>query len=232
MVQMPLLVHAQEKFPLGYCSNVQGAPIESYQGKIYSDSLFLAYESDKDGITVNIVNKTEDTKYLFSSYFDNMYFGSEFIHRIDEVTKSYTVSLAPLTPYLVTKTGDRIITGKRKITLKDQIPYNFIQLKADTYYSLRFKYEDLFSNLKVTKELDINKLNKYDEIKFKAIELSRLQSKYSFFLEFAFYESVDLLCEESAYFLKEVQFNDQAKSFSTIKLKVRAENTPRDYLFW
>jgi hypothetical protein len=111
---------------------------------------------------------------------------------------------------------------------KGQILYNFIKMSPQTYYDMELQYDQLFKNVSqkdnVTCDFKAEEKNKFDGIKFKSLSVNKLTGKYSLFFDLAVYDQVDLLCEQSAYYLKEFEFDKQAKSFHTLRVPVEIQN--------
>jgi hypothetical protein len=87
-----------------------------------TDSLYISYDENANGLTFSVINTTEDTVYLFSSYLPALYHSSKYLHRIDKRSKVniYRISFLPLIPFLSTKPNDRLIVGSNRIVEKNQ----------------------------------------------------------------------------------------------------------------
>lgn len=205
-----------------YCSCIKAASLVD-KSKYYQDSVYGTYEEDTTGITLNIINTTKDTLYVFKSYFDKIFLSSKYLHRINSKEKKYKLSLLPIVPKVFTKYSD-VITDE-PIIGNQQVVYDFIKLPPNSIEKFLFKYEDLFKNRNsqnnASKDYDIKILHKYTKkIPQKFCTVSKLKSKYKFEVEFAVYKSVNLLCNESAYFLQENEFDKQSKDFKILTIPV------------
>lgn len=221
------VVTAQSDLQSKFCENIEGTEIISAE-EFISDSLYVTYSENASGLNLKIVNTTDQTVYLFSGYFPEIYHPSEYLHRISEKDKIYKVAFLPLLAYLSTKPTDKLILGSDRILSKGQVLYDFIKLTPQTYYKVSISYENLFKNLGERNSLICDykdgENNKFDKIKFKYLSADKLKGKYKLFFEFAVYDQVNLLCEQSAYYLEESQFNQQAKSFRKISIPVKMNN--------
>lgn len=220
-------VNAQADLQEKYCENTEGTKIDSSK-EFISDSLYVSYSEDESGLNFKIVNTTDQTMYLFSSYFPERYHSSKYLHRVSEEDKIYKVAFLPLLPYLSTKPTDKLILGSDRIVSKGQVLYDFIKLPPQSYYQVSVTYDNLFKNLGEKNSLvcdyEADKNNKFDKIKFKYLSADKLKGKYKLYFEFAIYDQVNLLCEQSAYYLKETEFNQQAKDFRKLGIPVKINN--------
>jgi len=230
IAQLTLVVPsvAQTKHLNGYCENVEAAKIDKSKGEFLSDSLYASYSESAKGVVLRVVNTTNKPVYLFSSYFPEIFHSSKYIHRVNKKEKSYLISFLPLIPYLSTKPTDKMILGSDQLISKGQVLYNFIKMSPQTYYDIELQYDELFKNISqkdnLTCDFKAEAKSKFDEIKFKDLSVNKLAGKYSLFFDLAVYDKVDLLCEQSAYYLKEFEFDKQAKSFRTLRVPATIQN--------
>jgi len=199
-------------------------------GKIYAgeksigDSLYAKCVSVDSFISIDIINASEDTLYLFNSYLHDSYTASKFLHKVDVQDSIYKISFLPILPYLGVKTSDVINLSENKISTPFQILYDFIVLPPQTYYEAKIRLATLFKHLneKENAVTDYNaySLNKYDrKTKFSFVTVSSLIG-YQIKVEFAYYKNVSLLCNQNAYYTNEFDFNKQAKSFKILSLPI------------
>lgn len=209
-----------------YCSCIKASPLKE-QSKYYQDSVYSTYQEDTTGITISIINTTRDTLYVFKSYLEKEFLSSKYLHRINRKEKKYKLSLLPLVPHVFTKYSD-IIT-EEPIVGNQQIVYDFFKLPPNSVQSVFLSYKDLFrgkgSRNNVTKDYDVKLLHKYTKkVPQKPCTVKKIKDKYSFEIEFAVYKSVNLLCNEAAYFLQEIEFDKQSKDFKVLTVGVAMKN--------
>jgi hypothetical protein len=195
-----------------------------------TDSLYISYDENVSGLTFSVINTTEDTVYLFSSYLPALYHSSKYLHRIDKGSKVniYRISFLPLIPFLSTKPNDRLIVGSNRIVEKTQVLYNFVRILPGSFYEINMAYSDLFKDINqkgnLVCDFDANEADKFTAIKFKTLSADQLKGKYQVCFEFAVYHNIDLRCNQSAYYLKEEEFNKQAKAFEKIIVPVKMKH--------
>lgn len=200
--------------------------------KYYTDSLYATYKEDTVAITVTIVNTTKDTLYFFSSYLQQQFLSSKYLHRIDLNKRNYKLSFLPVVPYVFTKYSDVVTTTDEAIMSNQQIVYDFVKLLPNSSKEVEFKYSDLFRNKNknnnVSKDYNVKLLNKNSKVPKKFYTTGKLSGKFNFSFEFAVYKSVDLLCKQTAYYMQEYGFDKQSKSFKvlTVPVKVSKYNYP------
>lgn len=208
-----------------YCYNQMGKNIDFPTKK--TDSLYLDYDTSSGYI--KIVNPTKDTLYLFSSYFTQELQSSKYLHEVDRKNRTYYISFVPIISNLATKRTDKIIIGEGSIAHKGQVLYDFIKLSPSTYYVLKINPNTLFKNSNASrnavKSYNNQSLSKFKEASFKTLTTSKLAGKYNLVFQFGVYTDVKVLCSESNYYLNEFEFDKQAKSFKTINLPVKFNNS-------
>jgi hypothetical protein len=209
-----------------YCSCIKASTLKELN-KYYQDSLYSTYQEDTSGIAISIINTTMDTLYVFRSYLEKEFLSSKYLHRINRKERKYKLSLLPLVPHVFTKYSD-VITDE-PIVGNQQIVYDFFKLPPNSVQSVLLSYEDLFKKKgrqnNVSKDYDVKMLNKYTKkIPQKFCTVKKLKDKYSFEIEFAVYKSVNLLCNEAAYFLQENEFDKQSKDFKILTIGVEMKN--------
>lgn len=222
-----LTIRAQgtREFPDTYCENETGKEIKDASRNL--NSVYLEYSQEKNTTLIfKIYNTTNDTKYLFSSYFHPSYYSAKCIHRLNSDDKSYKISFIPIVPFLGTRTEHVKILSSEKICKPFQMRYNFIKLLPNTFYELKIEREYLFKGIslksQVTKDFDVKDLDKFDtQYIFPPCDINRLDESYDLVFEFGMYSDVNLLCDEFAYYTKEFDFNKQAKSFQVLSTKVK-----------
>ena len=80
---------------------------------------------------------------------------------------------------------------------------------------------DLFKNIykkdNAVKMINESALNKFSKIRFEELSTNNLVGKYKLVFSFGIYDNVSLLCNQSSFYLKEFEFNEQAKSFKIVQ---------------
>jgi len=209
-----------------YCACKEADEIQEIT-KVFPDSLYTNYSLDATGFVITLINTTKDTLYVFNSYIEPSFLGSKYLHRINAKDKLYKVSFLPLVPYVFTKYSD-VITDE-PIIGNHQIVYNFFKLPPSTNQKIKLSYNDLFKSKNsvknVSKDYDVKTLHKYSKrLSLKFCTTSNLKGKYNLQFEFAVYKAIDLLCEQSAYYLREQVFDKQSKDFKILIVPVELGN--------
>ncbi len=196
---------------------IRGEKIIDIENETIKDSVFVKVNSLKDSLKISFYNTTKDTIYLFNSYFSEDISKSKFLYRINKKEKKRKISFLPLVPYLFTKYSDRIII-KNRIINDYQVVYNFDKIPPNRVYNFYIKINNVEELNLLIEDFDLASLNKFQSIKkFKS---SKVKPNKDFNVEFAYYKHVDLLCNKNDYFLKEIEFNNQAKSFEIVNAKL------------
>jgi hypothetical protein len=175
-------------------------------------SIIANYEGDK--LKLEVCNNTTETIFLFSSYFEKDISTSKYIYRYDDKKNEAKISFLPLIPYMYTKYSDNIIMEDR-ILKEYQTVYDFYKILPQNKYIFYVDIVDLKSKNNYIKDIDVDSLNKFEKIK-----RIRLPNKVEYYTELAYYKDVSLLCNRDAYFLKELDFNKQAKEYKRIKVPI------------
>ena len=200
-------------------SVAQKSATDANHNEVYAD-----YSIDHDIITLKLINTTADTLNLFSSYFGVDLLSSRFIHEIDKKNKQYIISFLPLIGNLGVHLSHTVILGDNKIGEQFQMLYNFVQLNPYSYYTIMVPLDQLFRNKtkknNAVKSFDSNRLSKFKVAKFHFITTKKLKGIYSLNFLFAVYKDISLLSDQECYYLKELQFEKQAKSFRLLTVPV------------
>lgn len=172
---------------------------------------------DSINFNIKIINTSFDTVYLFSSYFGNFFYGSEYIHRVDKKNKIIKVSFTPLIPYLFTKYSD-VIQADNAIVSHNQVVYDFIKMQPGSQYVFQIPKFILLNKRIGVDDFDIYSLNKFmTNFHFRKTKISKRKiKKYKMVVEVALYKNVSFLCFESNYYLKELEFDKETKLFYII----------------
>lgn len=186
-------------------------------GKILENSVSSNVTSFKDSLKISLYNTTKDTVFLFNSYFSDDISTSKFLYRINKKESKRKISFLPLVPYLFTKYSDNIII-KDRVVKNYQVVYNFEKIPPNYKYEFYVKIKNYKDLNMLIKDFDLVSLNKFQPIK--KIKTLKVAPSQDFEVELAYYKNVNLLCNKNDYFLKELEFNTQAKSFETIRVKL------------
>ena len=223
---LSLIVNAQSKRG-EYCSCKEANNLNN-SANYYPDSLYATYNQDTVGVTVNIINTTKDTLYIFNSYLRQQFLSSKYLHRINVQNKLYKISFLPIIPYVFTKYSDIVATTDQALIGNHQVVYDFFRLPPNSNQQIEFKYRELFKNRNknsnVSKDYDVRKLNKNSKPSQTFYTTSKLKGKYNFKFEFAAYKSVNLLCNQTAYYLQEYKFDKQSKNFKVLTIPVKVSS--------
>jgi len=203
-------------------------PLSSNEVCVNRDTLFARYREINGGFEVEIVNTKRDTFYIFSSYLEKKFFSSKHLHRIDLRESIYKISFTPVIPLLYTKRSDVLRIDASDWVLGNQNLYSFRELLPNTKMIVQIHYIDLFMNLDKNNEnavgdFDTKKIVSKDDIatlSTREIGMRKLKLQ----VEFAIYNKVDLLTTESAYYIHEKQFLEQARSFSIMSIPLKLKN--------
>lgn len=196
---------------------IKGEKIININDGILESSVFAKASGFKDSLSISFYNTTADTIYLFNSYFSNDISTSKFLYRINKKENKRKISFLPLVPYLSTKYSDNIIIQNRVMS-NYQVVYNFAKIPPNYKYEFCVKILDYKNLNTLVKDFNLASLNKFQPIK--KIKILKVVPSLNFEIELAYYKNVNLLCNKNDYFLKELEFNTQAKSFEVIKIKL------------
>lgn len=207
-----------------YCSCKEADKISSL-ANYQTNSFYATYMEGTTAITVTIINTTDDTLFVFSSYLQQQFLGSKYLHRIDFCSKQYKLSMLPIIPYVFTKYSDNVATSEEAILGNHQIVYDFIKFLPNSKRELEFKYSDIFRNRSdynnVIKDFNIKLFNKNSKIPIKVFTTKKISGKFDFSIEFAVYKTIDLLCNQTAYYTNEFEFDKQSKNFNVLSIPVK-----------
>ena len=212
---------SQSNYSNLYCSGALGMEIdfETTPGKLYT-----TYSENDEGVVIRIINSSDRSQCLFSSYFENKYYSSKFLHRVDKGLGEYKLSFLPLIPYLSTKPTDKQIIGSERLVNKGQILYDFIELVPNSYYEMKIGYDSFEVVGDLVCDFKPHELNKFEPIKFKYVKSNKIKKKLGLVFEFAVYQDVSLLCKESAYYLEEHEFDTSSKAFEIVSIPAKFKN--------
>jgi len=211
-------INAQEK-RCSYCEcEVKGTEISDQANSVKGVTLNANYL--KETISIKVINNTSDTIYIFKSYFDNDISISPYLYRLDKKKNEMNVSFLPLIPYLYTKYSDKVIIQDRIIKAYQTV-YDFYKILPFHEYSFNVKSLDFKNSKEFIKDFDIYSLNKFQPIKKFKREKVKKENTPAFIVKIAYYTNIENICNSNAYFLDELNFNEDAKKFKIIKFELK-----------
>lgn len=203
---------------IGFTLSIIGILESNAQGQ----SCDVSYKESIDNLVFTFSNSSKDTLFLFSTYFDNQYLSSKYLHRIDKECKTYKLSFLPLLPYIAAYLTDKIILyNENKIIMEGQTLYQFVKIGPMETFTLNLPYSKLFLHKdeknNAVKDFSFEKV---DKRAIKQLSLRRLKGKYCLSFEFALYKKVDLLLSRDLYINGGIKTYEQSKDFETVKVAV------------
>ena len=111
------------------------------------------------------------------------------------------------------------------VTGNHQIVYDFFKLLPGSKQDVYLPYQELFKNKEykdnAIKDFNVKSLHKYTKkLPKKFCTTAKLKGRYTLLFEFAVYKDVSLLCTQSAYYLQEYNFDQQAKDFEILSVPI------------
>lgn len=181
--------------------------------------VFAKAHYDNENLQINIFNNTKDTIFLFKSYFEKDISKSKYIYRYHKKKQKVKISFLPIIPYLYTRYSDKIIFQDRIIE-EYQTVYDFYKLPPFYKYSINIEVLNLKNKRNYIKDVVLEHMNKFQKPKkFKPISLKK-NTNVNYSTEVAYYTDVTFICNEKSYFLEELNFNEQAKSYYMIEIPI------------
>lgn len=213
LILLAFTVYSQKRLCLD-SANVEPITTTSYIAGIKYD--INKYENI---VSIRLFNNTKDTLYLFSSYLNENYIKSKYLHRLNRKEKIKKISFLPLFPYLSTNLADKIILGDEAIVNSNQILYRFIAIPPNNFFKSNFNITDLHSDI-IVKDINLREVNPYSKIKFKKIDIRKCKtvSNYKNKIEFAIYNNVENLCNEDFYHKDPGRFFKKVSNYKVISI--------------
>ncbi|OJV55762.1 MAG: hypothetical protein BGO31_16845 [Bacteroidetes bacterium 43-16] len=211
---------AQDFKRTNYCQcEVKGEKINRNNNK--KDIVYAIVDSlSSDNLHVSFYNHTNDTVFLFKSYFDNDISTSEYLYRYDKTNRNLYLSFLPLLPYLSIKYSDRVVTQNRAVT-KNQVVYDFYKIPPNQVFCFNLKIKDLANVKQAFQQLNPYSFSKFeDNISFKKCMALKGKTKTKYILQLAYYKNIQTICDGKSYYLDELKFNEEAKSFIIIDAEI------------
>lgn len=171
----------------------------------------------EDSLHITIKNKSSDTIYIFKSYFDRDIALSHYLYRYNRSSKNVNISFSPLVSYLFPTYSDNIIFQDR-ILQEYQVVFDFYVLNPRSEITINLKILNLQSKKRFIKDFDVKKLNKYQ--KLKKLSYVEMNTMPSYYVTIAYYKDISLLCNKSAFYFNELQFNNSSKQFTEVSSPV------------
>lgn len=182
----------------------------------------VSYKESRDTLVFTFSNNSKDTFFLFSTYFDNKYLSSKYLHRIDKEFRTYKLSFLPLLPFISAYLTDKIILdNENKIIMEGQTLFQFVKIEPLETFTLCLPYSELF--LHKDKKNNAVKEFAFDEVDKKTIKqlsLRNQKGKYNLSFEFALYNKVDLLLSRDLYINGGIETYKQSKKFEKLTIAV------------
>lgn len=226
---LPNLFYAQTSnqeanyFSEGYCENILGDSIMEipfdFHGK---DTIGIVYSIKNDSLIVfDVINTTPDTIYLFSTYFNDLYYFADCLYRVKPEEEERIISFVPIIPFLGVRTSDVKILSTNRICEPFQVRYNFVILYPKAHYEITFNMNKIFNKSSYVLDLDLTTLSKFDHnFSFKYKRVKKKQLNYNTIFEFAIYSNVEILCDSESFYNDEFNFDKASKAFKILRIKV------------
>lgn len=226
---LPNLSYAQKSnqgakyFSEGYCENILGDSIREMPLDFYDkDTIGIVYSINNDSLIVfDVINTTSDTIYIFSTYFNELYYLADCLHRVKPEKREKIISFVPIVPFLGVRTSDIKIPSTNRICEPFQVRYNFVILYPKTHYEITFNTNKIFSKPLYALDVDLKTLSKFDHnFSFRYKTIKKAQLKYNTFFEFAIYSDIEILCDGESFYNDEFNFDKASKVFKILRIKV------------
>ena len=176
---------------------------------------------DNKEACISLINTSNDTVYVFSSYLEKEYCMSEYLHRYAMKDKTYKLSFLPLLPYLSPKFSDNIVDEPSKIISYSQINFCFIPIPPKDTVDIYIPKEALVSQ-RYMRDVCAERKNKFDSIKWKKWKKERTDNLIH--VEFAIYKDVSF-AEPDNYYLDEYWAAEKALDYSIVVFEIALNET-------
>lgn len=211
------------------------------------DSVFVSHFSvDKDSMEVTFCNASSRTQFIFDTYFSpktwpsgscdlpltQQVWFSDYLHRFNE---GYDIlSFLPLFPYLrydntVNTRQDMVVLGGHVyfrpsadwLITHNVLSYHFIAIEPQMEKTIRIPMSAVLKECRV-RDIDVMKYKtlEWQKIPF-AIKKKAKHKSESIIIQFAVYDSIDLLTSKDAFYFRRYDYDEQAHSFRTISLIIK-----------
>lgn len=181
---------------------------------IYADVKYL-----QNGIDIRLYNNTSDTVYLFNSYIDSMFYRAKYLHHYDKRKHKHTISFLPIFPYIGVKYSDLVTLGANRLVKQNQVLYAFTEILPSKSVVIHFS-NDLLKPQGFVKGIDLINIDRYSKFKYKTLKYKNINIDVTV-VQFAIYQNINLLNNETSFYLDEFNFNRESKSYSTISATLK-----------
>lgn len=151
----------------------------------------------EDEYVVKIFNTTSNDVFLFSSYLDECYVRSEYLHLYSRKKNTCIVSFLPLPYFLSYTRSDRLILWENAVVNKHQILYDFWKIPKGSYIQIKLPlncFDSEYVKWYDAKEMDLiyppvfKKMRKRPdcankEIQFAIYPESDFRNRYTFYAD-------------------------------------------------
>ncbi|RZJ90226.1 MAG: hypothetical protein EOO20_08755 [Chryseobacterium sp.] len=185
------------------------------------DIVYAVVDSlSSDHLYISFYNHTNDTVFLFKSYFDKDISTSDYLYRYDKTNKKLYSSFVPLLPYLSIKYSDRVIIQNREIE-KNQVVYDFFKIPPNQVFCFNLKIKDFTKIKQAFQQFSPYSLSKFDNnVSLKKCMSIKDKANTKYILQLAYYKNIQTICDGKSYYLAELKFNEDAKSFIIIDAEI------------
>ena len=180
----------------------------------------LKYYDDNEAC-ISLINNSDDTVYVFSSYFDKELCRSVYLHRYAKKDKIYKLSFLPLLPYLSPNLSDNIILGPSKVISYSQIKFDFAPIAPNDNVDIYIPKEALVSK-SYMRDVCAEFKNKNENFKWKKWKGERTDNIIH--LEFAIYTDISFAKPENYYF-DEYGAAEKALDYSIVVFEIALNET-------
>jgi hypothetical protein len=177
------------------------------------NSLVKLVDSSECYYTIFLYNTTEDTLYLFDSYFEEDLVYSIYLHRYNTTEQKCKISFLPIHYYLTYQRSDVLIVGKKRINSQFQILYNFTSIYPNHYTKISIP-KDVF-DYDYIDDYDTQMLSKFIKPIFKKC-ISPYNCLYRT-IEFALYKNIRKL-NYNAFYYDEYNFDKNVNLYEIITI--------------
>ena len=192
------------------------------KGKDYFLSPKINYQirNLQDSLVVTITNNSDKNYFLFSSYLDNTRIKNKYLYRYDYIRSIYKYSFIPITPYVNSYVSDKLILVDKGIFISHQVKYKFREIQTKDSLKIAIPKKilcEIEDRGKVTIDFDVNNFNINQVVE---IENHFGKSNRELHLEFAIYETVDILLKLGAEYTDSNKFSYISKNYKTEIIKI------------
>lgn len=174
------------------CVSSRQMQLENNKVEVLKDIHWIEVEdySDADSIRLNFINRSAESKYIFTSYFAHRNPINQYLLRYDKSTDQLVYSFLPLVNILRTHTTDALLITDNYIFERGQSKWHFFEIPPNSKYKFVLSAEDICGMFR-----DVTLFNTFDfDIQGKnQIDRLEISKRDKFSLQFAFYNNVEYL---------------------------------------